>query len=67
MVLSRGDNSLKQMGGKRSQGLGEAEKGDTGELVAGKNTGYCNGEKKLPYIFLCSGPCLARGLRGGCI
>lgn len=29
--------------GKQSQGLGEAEKAGTGELVARKNTGYCNG------------------------
>ena len=54
-------------GGKQSQGLGEAEKGGTGNLVAGKNTGYCNGEKKLPYIFLYYGLCLDRGLSGDCV
>jgi len=44
-------------GGEWSQVLGEAEKWGTSELVAGKNTGYCSGEK-LPSVFLYSGPCL---------
>lgn len=38
-------------GGKWSQGLGEAEKGETDELVAGNNPGYCIAERKL--IFVC--------------